>query len=237
MWFSVFVGLGLFGVALTASVAVIAGIDQSDFEKSVQDKLTAILAEPDTEKRKNDAEQLSAQLQPKPQPAQAAIKSPPPSRPTGKPAVPDGHVQVDVGQSLEPSLAFETRFILTNSTSEELTDAGYTCLILNESTEPLKLNHAEKIVQNSVVYSPLEDLSKNLKRSLYCDFSAEPFANQLEAPILQIWVNYKVKGQERNDGFQFFAKRKPTDKTYVWFPAGNGHPIGSPSPLQRPVQP
>jgi hypothetical protein len=136
------------------------------------------------------------------------------------------NISIDIGPSLDPKYAFETRFVLTNHNPLPMTNALYLCEIQN--ADHSMLNLAKPVTINFVASGPIEDLPTGMSRSLYCDFSAAPGVDSMDMPIVQIWVFYKCHNTEENKGFQFFAKRKFEDKTFVWLPGGAGKELGPP---------
>ncbi len=234
VWTLAAIGVLLFGVVQMTAYHADSTRDKKDeaFRNSVETKLQAIIDEPDIAARKEQAVDFKAQIVSKvmrrerkltPLPAKTQVSQSPTENPSS-----DQSIKINIGPSLDPKYAFETRFILTNNTTGRLTKARYECVILNENTDSLKLDHPTAIT--TVRVAPIENLPKGFERSLYCDFASDPIANQLNAPIVQIWVSYTVNSHEESMGFRFFAKRKPEDQTFVWLPGGESAPVET---LQR----
>jgi hypothetical protein len=69
-------------------------------------------------------------------------------------------------------------------------------------------------------FGPIENLPSGIQRSLHCDFTAAPMVEQLDAPLVNIWVSYTYQNEQIKVGFRFFALRRFGDKTFVWLPGG-----------------
>jgi len=124
---------------------------------------------------------------------------------------------LEVGNSVNPTYAFETRFILTNRGNQTLTNGSYLCQL--EATD-LNLHLDKPTNIYPATMGQIEDLPAGRSRSLYCDFSlAESLMKKPDPMPMTILVSYTYRGKEGKTAFKFFAKRKQ-DGSYVWFPGG-----------------
>jgi len=138
------------------------------------------------------------------------------------------NITTEIGPSVDPKYAFETRFILTNHNPLSITSAGYMCVIQNADYRGVMVLD-KPVNMNLAASGPIEDLPSGLSRSLYCDFVGPGFiVDRMDMPVVQIWVVYKYKNNNESKGFQFFAKRRFEDKTFVWLPGGAGKELGPP---------
>jgi len=139
------------------------------------------------------------------------------------PPVNDGSdIIVEVGPSPESNYAYETRFTLSNHNSAEILDAYYLCgtqkVDMNAKLPGLivKLAPAPRLTTG-----PIGPLQPGDKHSIYCDFSADPWANELERPELNLWVFYQYKGKDMKRGFKFLAIPSQDGKgNFIWLPRG-----------------
>ena len=128
-------------------------------------------------------------------------------------------VTLDIGKSLNPKYAFETRLILTNHNSLPITRVTYTCELYDGKTGPCPVFAA--------VEAPVVDLPSGQSASIYCDMvMAEAYGERMGTPVVQIWVSYEYKRQEKK-GFRFFIKRDENG-AYVWFPLGSAEELKPP---------
>jgi hypothetical protein len=134
---------------------------------------------------------------------------------------------VEVGPSPEPNFAFETRFILTNRNSKEILDARYICATqkvdMNAKLPGLivKLAPAPRLSTGPIGTVPSED-----KHSIYCDYVADLWANDLERPELNLWIYYKYNEKDMKRGFKFLAIPSQDGKhTFIWLPRGAAEEI------------
>jgi len=131
------------------------------------------------------------------------------------------NITIDIGPSLNPKYAFETRFILTNHNSLPITIASYLCEIQNVDVNKVMKIARPITMYFDVIVPTIEDLPSGQSRSLYCDFAmVELFVAQMDPLVVHIWVSYTYNNSGEEEGFRFFAKHKFEDGTYVWFPGG-----------------
>jgi hypothetical protein len=132
-------------------------------------------------------------------------------------------ITVEIGKSLNPKSALETRFILTNRNPFPITGVSYVCDI-HEGEGNVRMVHS--------MTGQAEDLPSGYSRSLSCDMIAGNFfVDQMNAPVLNLWVSYVYKNREEKTGFRFWTKRS-RDGTFEWFPGGEAE-----NPPKKVVQP
>ena len=200
--YGIFIGLGVFGLALTIWVGLQTYYSDKEaikqqqamesFQVHVTNQLDDLMKRPNSPEQKEAAKKLKQEV--------------------GGPLL-----SLEPGSSVNPAYAFETRFILSNRGNHVLTKASYFCEL-----EATNLNlHLDKPVNIfPVAAGPIEDLPPNYSRSLYCDFTqAEGLMTKPDPMPMTILVSYTYKEKEGKTTFRFFAMRKP-DGSYVWFPKG-----------------
>jgi hypothetical protein len=134
---------------------------------------------------------------------------------------------VEVGPSPEPNFAFETRFILTNHNPKEILDARYICATQTVDMSAklpgliVKLAPAPRLSTGPIGTLPPED-----KHSVYCDYVADLWANELERPELNLWIYYKYNEKDMKRGFKFLAIPSQDGKhNFIWLPRGAAEEI------------
>ncbi len=129
------------------------------------------------------------------------------------------HLKLDLGQTVNPKYAFETRFILTNPNPLTTTNGNYLCEIPHaEAAGTLVLNQPVNLTY--ATGSPIEDLPSGKSRSLLCNFPiAEALMGSTDPLVVNIWISYTYENKQQREGFRFFAKHKE-DGTFAWFPGG-----------------
>lgn len=132
------------------------------------------------------------------------------------------NLTMETGQNPEPNYALENRFSLTNHNPLGITQAGFRC-------ETQKIDLSDKMPglnvqlnpQPHVAIGPIGDVAPGDSFSIYCDFSADPWANELKRPELNIWVSYKYSGKDMKRGFKFLAIPTQDGKgNFIWLPRG-----------------
>ena len=145
---------------------------------------------------------------------------PPPSRPkfwdnakpkSEYPKPNPASITVEIGNSLNPRSALETRFILTNHNPAVITNIWYSCEVRDEG--------------HGMVYATrdqAEDLPPGFQRSLSCDMvEASVFVDAMRVPILNLTLYFTYKNKKERKIFRFGAMRD-RDGIFKWFPAGAG---------------
>lgn len=78
----------------------------------------------------------------------------------------------------------------------------------------------------SVTMGPIGDLPAGDSHSIYCDFAANPWANDLERPELNLWIYYQYNGKEMKRGFKFLAIPTQDNKhNFIWLQRGEAEEI------------
>jgi hypothetical protein len=117
---------------------------------------------------------------------------------------------LEIGKSLNPKSALETRFILTNRNPFSITRVSYECYV----------REGEGNSDIHAMTGQAEDLPSGFSRSLSCDMIAgNPFVDRMNAPVLNLWISYIYKKRNERTGFRFWTKRSQ-DGTFEWFPGG-----------------
>ncbi len=132
------------------------------------------------------------------------------------------HIGVVVGKSPESNYAYEMRFFLTNHNSDEIMGAYYICQTQKIDKNAKLLGLRFKLAPSpSSTTGAIGNLSSEDSFSIYCDFTADLWANELERPELNIFVFYRYKGKEMQRGFKFLAIPSVDHKgTFDWLPRG-----------------
>jgi hypothetical protein len=110
------------------------------------------------------------------------FKEPPNTHPKLLDLAEGKNITVDVGPSPESNYAYETRFILTNRNSEQITNVSYLCA--TQKIDPnsklpgliVKLAPAPRMA-----LGPIADLPSGDSHSIYCDFVADLWAGSVNS--------------------------------------------------------
>jgi len=122
----------------------------------------------------------------------------------------------EIGKSLNPKSALETRFLLTNRNPLPITNVSYECDV-HEGEGSAGIVHS--------MTGQAEDLPSGYSRSLSCDMVAGNFfVDRTNAPVLNLWVSYMYKNRKERTGFRFWTKRSQ-EGTFEWFPGGAGEEL------------
>ena len=235
--------IGLFGILLAVIGAVVSAVALKGWKKIVYPIIFVVLGIGEAvsiyradDQHKNEVKALQDSIQSLKDKIDHIATTVPPSERQGaaqqlKRQIDNPYLRMELGQSMNPKWAFETRFILTNPNLLSVTGATYYCIIPHvEAGGMLSLNQPTNVT--NLVFSLLEDLPPGRQRSLLCNFSAsEGLVSRVDPLIVNIWVAYLYDNKPRADGFKFFAKHKE-DGTYAWFPGGAADPW--PIPLPKP---
>jgi hypothetical protein len=154
--------------------------------------------------------------------SQPTIQPQPMKHAEGKVREDGKQLDVAIGPSPEPTYAYETRFILSNRNSAKLANTFYVC----ETQKVNKNNKMPGLIvkltdQPSVFQGMVGDLSPGYSFSMYCDFTLDLWANELERPELNLWVHYQYGGRSMKRGFKFLAiPSQDGNHTFSWLQRG-----------------
>jgi hypothetical protein len=140
------------------------------------------------------------------------------------------HITVEIGPSPEPNYAYETRFILKNLNPSEITDGYYSCETQKVDKNAKLPGLSSKIAPApSIAFGTIENLLSGDSHSIYCDFTADLWANELERPELNLWIFYNYRKQHMKRGFKFLAIPTQDGKhNFVWLPRGQANEMLKP---------